>query len=194
MLIYIVIITITLFLLTTVKLSILNVVDKTDVKIKFGILFYIHLDYEAFIQFFSIYRDENKKISLQAFYHNLNFLFTERKIIKEFAKSTYITNFLLISKNNAQNPIIESYINSTSLIMFSLIKAFLENNFKNVKNEVYQIRLEDKSLNNIDYDFDYKIDIKVRVYAFLYILIINFKDIMKFVKYQRGVKKNGTSN
>jgi len=164
-----------------VKITIINTEDQTDVRVRFGILIYFHINYEAFIRFFSLIRDEENKISIKAFFEKSKGYIESRKIVKQLVANTTIAKFKLVSKNNAYDPIIEQYINATSWIVLSFIKEYIHSNFKKVKKDEYLVVTSKKLPSK--YDLDFNITAKISVYALLFVLLRNVRDIPRILKH-----------
>jgi len=168
-------------MISKVKVTVINTEDQTDVRVRFGFLIYFHINYEAFIRFFSLIRDEQNKLSIKAFFEKSKGYIESRKIVKELVSNTTLAKFKLVSKNNAYDPIIEQYINATSWIVLSFIKEYVHSTFKKVQKDEYLV-VTNKKLPS-KYDLDFNITAKISVYALLFVLLKNITDLPRILKH-----------
>lgn len=178
----ILIIIIFLVILLFVPLGIRIIYDDTysDIDVFVFKLIRHKFDLDSFIRKFIT--DKNK-ISLKTILNNLELALNSKKIIKDICRSTKIEKSTIVLKEEFDN--LFMFISFWNII--SRYAYIIRKSFKKVNNEYYMISDGNKELS-------IEIIFKVNIIKVIFILIKNFKEVIKFIKIKRRQKKYGTSN
>lgn len=159
-----------ILLVTNIEFKIMNVVDSTDVSIKFGFL-KIHIDYDMFIKSIKNVRIRTKmslsKIKLWHKYYEV--------IKKILLRSNLYVNKIEIVKNSNNIDISSIYLNITYYAIFTYFKSIL---FNNSKDSLICFFVRQSHEN----DFDFEVDFNFNIWLLIINSLLNINNILKIKK------------
>lgn len=147
---------------------------KPNIRIMISDILKIKLDYE--VTYNLIKRKSLKEIKYlitKSIYLTKKYDYLIRKILKEIK----ITKLSIVTSYLNENPITDSYLKFINLMIFKLIDFYLNNYFKDIKDDYYRIINR-----NSNEKIKYQIRFSIRGYQIIKVMTCNFPKIKELKK------------
>lgn len=158
---------------------------KLELDIYFFFIIHKHIDLTKLVNLYI--KDHNPQENVNIVISNIRLFINNNIIIEKYLKKITIKKIFITTGYNTENPLFYPYLTILNWSILSSIKSLVNRFFKKVKNEYYQVLMNDESKTGINLD----ILASVGVYNLLYVSITNFKELIKLIKYLKKGKENG---
>lgn len=111
-----------------------------------------------------------------------NFLDNHR-LLGKYAKKMIVKKVTFIPLWNSENPLFAPYITYLNWQLVALFKYLVDDTFKRVDKEYYQVGLENEKLQGLNFD----IELKIKVIDIIITSLQNFRQVINVIK--RKLKK-----
>lgn len=110
--------------------------------------------------------------------NNLRIFIDNNFLIKEFISNITVKKIVFIPKYNTSSPILMPYISVFNWSIIGMVKRLINNYFLRVKNEYYQIYLDDETKKGIDLE----LELQIELWRIIKVSLGNIKPLTTMIK------------
>lgn len=114
----------------------------------------------------------------------LKLLSINKKVLNETKHYLAIENIDVHININVEDPVINTYLSFLNYQIINLLSCYLHNNFKRIGKEKYDVVVNYHN----SFKLEFNLHLRIYLYQLVFLIMRNFKTMIKTIKIQKGAK------